>query len=396
MKILLFLSICFIGIVRTQAQCTQQSIYANDSVNASCTVIDDKVKTIYTNNLPKHPYGTWTSNNPVTAQDFTFYMCAHPQKASEPTSIYDAGNFSGGCSQYVEFGLSIDGIRMAPYGARWFVNPTTNEENRDWNLEALVLFKMDFNNSHSTQAGQYHYHGIPTRYFNDSLKIDGTKHSPIVGYAADGFPIYYKYVFEESDKANSAIVPLTSGHTLKAGTRPGDGVTAPNGAYDGLYIEDYEYTKNNWPLDECNGRFGVTPEFPQGTYYYVLTDNWPYIPRCFYGNVIDNTFRIGPRCPASTAATDCQEAVVNTSEVANEISVLIKPNPSSYTIQIAGLTEELKAQIEQLSIYDLKGKIWFTRFNFVQNIDVHAFPKGSYFLQLRTSNTSVTKKIVVQ
>jgi hypothetical protein len=36
-------------------------------------------------------------------------------------------------------------------------------------------------------------------------------------------------------------------------------------------------------LDETNGRTGVTPEYPNGTYYYVLTDNWPFIPRMFRG-----------------------------------------------------------------------------------------------------------------
>ena len=43
-------------------------------------------------------------------------------------------------------------------------------------------------------------------------------------------------------------------------------------------------------LDRCNGRRGVTPEFPDGTYYYVLTATLPYIPRCFAGTP-DSSFR---------------------------------------------------------------------------------------------------------
>ena len=43
-------------------------------------------------------------------------------------------------------------------------------------------------------------------------------------------------------------------------------------------------------LDACNGREGVTPEFPDGTYYYVLTDAFPQVPRQFHG-VPDDSFR---------------------------------------------------------------------------------------------------------
>jgi hypothetical protein len=36
-------------------------------------------------------------------------------------------------------------------------------------------------------------------------------------------------------------------------------------------------------LDECNGRTGPTPEFPGGTYHYVLTDDFPFVPRLWRG-----------------------------------------------------------------------------------------------------------------
>ena len=36
-------------------------------------------------------------------------------------------------------------------------------------------------------------------------------------------------------------------------------------------------------LDEANGRSGVTPEYPTGTYYYVITDEFPSIPRYHKG-----------------------------------------------------------------------------------------------------------------
>ena len=57
----------------------------------------------------------------------------------------------------------------------------------------------------------------------------------------------------------------------------GRGPVAPAGAYDGTFVQDYEYRAGTGELDECNGRQGVTPEFPNGTYYYVLTDAFPFI-----------------------------------------------------------------------------------------------------------------------
>ena len=221
------------------AQCDEAAVFSNDTTNAACIFVDGTVRTVYTNDLPNHSFGNWPSNNPVNAQELTFHMCAFPQKADQLTSIYDAGDFMG-CSQYIEFGIGANGIRMAPFGARWFVNPNTQEENRDWNVEALEMFSMDFNNSHANGGGEYHYHGIPYSYFIDSLHIDGTEHSPIIGYAADGFPIYYKYTYSNPNNPNDGVSAFSSGYTLKSGNRPGNGITAPDGEYDGFYIEDYE------------------------------------------------------------------------------------------------------------------------------------------------------------
>ena len=37
-------------------------------------------------------------------------------------------------------------------------------------------------------------------------------------------------------------------------------------------------------LDRCNGRTGVTPEFPNGIYYYVITSTFPFVHRCLRGS----------------------------------------------------------------------------------------------------------------
>jgi hypothetical protein len=60
-----------------------------------------------------------------------------------------------------------------------------------------------------------------------------------------------------------------------------------------MFVEDFEYVPERGDLDECNGRNGPTPEFPEGTYYYVLIDEFPYIPRFWHGTP-DISFRHGP------------------------------------------------------------------------------------------------------
>ncbi len=68
---------------------------------------------------------------------------------------------------------------------------------------------------------------------------------------------------------------MTSSYQLKSGYRPGDGVFAPCYVYNGVYSNDYEYIEDLGTLDEANGRAGITPEYPNGTYYYVLTHDSP-------------------------------------------------------------------------------------------------------------------------
>jgi hypothetical protein len=78
------------------------------------------------------------------------------------------------------------------------------------------------------------------------------------------------------------MVEVKSSYRLKAGRRPTDN-GQPGGTYDGIFVEDFEYIAGEGDLDECSGRFGVTPEFPEGVYHYVLTEDFPFIPRAFRG-----------------------------------------------------------------------------------------------------------------
>ncbi len=108
----------------------------------------------------------------------------------------------------------------------------------------------------------------------------------LLGWAADGFPIYWQRAYQRANDPASPLFDLRSSYRLRAGQRPADG---PRGTHDGTFTLDYEYVAGLGDLDEANGRRGVTPEFPDGTYYYALTEAWPFIPRFFRG-VPDRSF----------------------------------------------------------------------------------------------------------
>ena len=154
---------------------------------------------------------------------------------------------------------------------------------------------------------------------------------------------------------SGGINSFESGYSLRTGQRTGDGITAPDGPYDGNYLEDYEYVAAGAELDECGGRHGVTPEYPNGTYYYVLTDNWPWIPRCLKGEYVDNSFRLGQNCPASTAEDDCSQIVSGIDDPESIFELNIFPNPTKDYIVIKLQGSNVPVQIDHLTVYDVNG-----------------------------------------
>lgn len=117
----------------------------------------------------------------------------------------------------------------------------------------------------------------------ESFGDNGSQVSNIIGWAYDGNPIYGPYGYLDSENSNSTPKLLESGYTLNISNiidRP----PLP----EGFFMEDYEYT-NSGDLDENNGRFGKTPEFPNGVYAYFATLDTFSIPKFPY--FIGNKYR---------------------------------------------------------------------------------------------------------
>ncbi|MDB4669844.1 YHYH protein, partial [bacterium] len=198
-----------------------------------------------------------------------------------------------------------------------------------WNRDAYVNESVTFDAGNAHQAGrQYHYHANPPglrHSLGDSVDYDPStntysenfngSHSPILAWAADGFPIYGPYGYDDPNNPGSAVRRMIPGYAKRSITNR---TTLPQWAADfqnksaslpaneygppvnatyiiGHYIEDYEFLGTG-DLDLYNGRTCITPEFPTGTYAYFVTieadgtPSFPYaIGREYYGNPTGGT-----------------------------------------------------------------------------------------------------------
>ena len=124
-----------------------------------------------------------------------------------------------------------------------------------------VLFPLN-------SSGSFSYGDSDLRLEN-GLEVDSKKHSPIIGYAYDGNPIYGPYGYKNRD--GGIITQMKSGYILKLK----EGRPSTSFFPEGFFIDDYEYQSDGSDdiLDENNGRYCITPDFPNGTYAYFLTLN---------------------------------------------------------------------------------------------------------------------------
>ncbi|WP_444915468.1 YHYH protein [Microbulbifer sp. TRSA007] len=238
-------------------------------------------RVIEANGISEHKTGTFPNRgNPheIEVQRYRFRVPAIPQIAAQSTPV-----------PLQNFGIGLNGVPFDPSAAEWYLG------NRGrWRYEALsgaIQLGVDDNYAHVQPNGAYHYHGIPTGLLQ-RLGVSKERHSPLIGWAADGFPIYALYAYADGWEPKSGIAAMTSSYQVKSGKRP-KGSKEPGGYYDGTFVDDYHYVAGSGTLDECNGRMVRTPEFPKGTYAYFLTEDWPIIPRCYKGTPSED-FRRGP------------------------------------------------------------------------------------------------------
>ncbi|MDB6070223.1 MAG: hypothetical protein JWL81_1394 [Verrucomicrobiales bacterium] len=250
--------------------------------------VEGGFRRIVSNGWPDHAPGVFPRRgnpNVISAQHYEFRVPVAPEPGGE---LRRADGFW--------WGVAVNGVPFEPGTAETW----KNERPSAWRYEAGTGFMdlgLDEHHAHVQPTGAYHYHGRPVGLL-EGLGGDGSG-MRLVGWAADGFPLYSAMAAEGEPGADGKpgkLRKMTSSYRLKAGKRPAapDG---PGGKYDGRFTEDWEFVRGSGDLDECNGRTGWTPEFPKGTYFYCVTEEFPFLPRFWRGKP-DASFSKGGPPPA--------------------------------------------------------------------------------------------------
>ena len=407
----------------------------NNNILVNCQQVEysDNFVYITATGVPAYPTGPFLDGNPSNAQNQN-NIIKIPLFPIENTGTPD--DTVGG-----NIGVFVNGVALFDYrdGVAW--NPDTNSlcggpgnppcpggpnASMDWNRDAIPAEMAGFDCSKGHPAmGNYHHHQNPSAfkldleivsdicnlYDADGLYfIDETIHSPLIGFAFDGFPIYGAYGYRNAD-GSGGLERIKSGYQLRDiterthwadGTDVDDGPDVNDTYFLGYFREDYEFISHSeeYYLDEHNGRFCVTPEYPAGTYAYFATvdENWnsayPYaVGPSFYGNFENRIVT------SITEETTLYEEVLNVSEtIFNQQNIKVFPNPTSdlIAVQLGGLvTDTLK-----IELYDTSGKLLKTTTIYpgstIAYFDVQTLYAGVYLIKITDNFKSITKKVIIK
>ncbi len=390
---------------------------------------------ISTQGIPTYPTGPFQDGNPSQATPNTNPLFKFPLNPVQNTGTATATTAG-------TIGIFINGVALYDYrdGVAW--NATTNalcggpgnppcpggpNTVRPWNRDAIPAERPGFDCAKGHPAmGNYHHHQNPSAfnldlnvistvcnlYAADGLYvIDSTQHSPLIGFAYDGFPMYGAYGYKNAD-GTGGITRIKSSYTLRnitARTTSPTGAAVTSGApinttYPlGYFREDYQYnaTTTQTPdyLDEHNGRFCVTPEYPNGIYCYFATvdKNW----NSAYPYLVGPTFYGVKSATKPTSITETVTTYVATTSTQNEkdgrFEVLLFPNPASdlIAIQISSITRE-NIQIELLDVLGKKvAETNIPQGGTIGYFETSTLHKGQYFVRISDGEKVVTKKIMV-
>jgi hypothetical protein len=336
--------------------------------------------------LGSHVMGPWYLDAAHT-QAFPNYPTNQQALFRFPrTSSPGANTLNGGGP----IGYFVDGVAMFNSWDAYYWNGTTDvsggtDAGAAWFRDAYVNEGVTFDpaNAHQPGSGEYHYHANPPalRYFlGDHVNFNSAtdtysestnppaKHSPILGWVADGYPVYGPYGYSVATNPASGIRRMVSGYVPRNGQYGTDnlstnsavratipawaqrfyglaaaqsGPTVSTNYPFGRYMEDNDYlgdltnsaTGTNYQqgtdfdLDEYNGRYCVTPDYPNGTYAYFVsissngTPLFPYnIGRAYYGS------------PTGGSVTTISETVTTNFQGGPNLAPVLNPPVVSNTI----------------------------------------------------------------
>lgn len=396
-----------------------------DAVAANVQTVQYSTNWVYvtTNGIPAYITGPFLDGNPslATDQNAIFKISLNPVENTGTPTATTMGNI----------GVFINGVALFDYrdGVSWKNStgalaggPLGGTGDGIWNRDAIVAEREGFDCSKGHPAmGNYHHHQNPSAfnldlnvisdicdlYAADGLyAIDNAVHSPLIGFAYDGFPIYGAYGYQNTD-GTGGIVRMKSSYNLRSittrtvyadGTDVTDGPPV-NATYPlGLFREDYEFVASAQPdyLDEHNGRFCVTPEYPAGIYCYFATVDanhnsaYPYVVGpTFYGT------KTASKVTSITETVTTYNPSNGIDETESGINFNVFPNPSADVLVVQ--SSGLHSNDIQLELVDASGRIIDTQHIFPGStlcyFNVATLYSGTYFIKV--SNGSIQKSYTV-
>ena len=232
-------------------------------------VVDANSRKISTNSLPNTPTGDFpNAGNPntISAQDLNYTYSTKPV-------------FVGGATTVRTTGVAVNGVKFEP-GTAEAVACSSGEAFRVEALQDVYNLGLDFNNAHVQPSGEYHYHGVSELLvdaFNDDDDL------VLVGFAADGFLMYYSKSDAYTPGYELAAQPREGTGCTGSGPLKADSIQIAGTMPDGTYTSDWLFSDTTGNLDECNGTI------INGEYAYLITNTYPYIGRCLNGEVQADT-----------------------------------------------------------------------------------------------------------
>lgn len=351
--------------------------YTTTDVYVSCTCI------------PGYDIGPWAGNPNVAAnQNFCFKITRNPQQNTGTLTSAGLGHI-GVWTNGVSIFSASDGQSYNNQGV--------------WNRNAYYWEGPSFDDclGHPQQNGEYHHHVNPRCLYND---LDNAVHSPIIGWAFDGFPVYGAYAYTNTN-GTGAIKRMETSYqlrnisqrtTLPNGSTASSAGPAVSGQYPlGAYQEDYEYVQGLGDLDENNGRFAVTPDYPNGIYaYYVTIDAnidpaYPYtIGAHYYGTVQQGNTgpQSGHNTIPGTAVTYVPDTATGIALVDISTQAGLYPNPATQFITLD--FSALSTASWSVEVLDLTGKLYsYTTSDKAQiQVPVSELPQGVYIVKAIAEN----------
>jgi len=269
---------------------TNTSVNLLSQVSWSCTSTTRSMTSTQIPEYPTHSTFPGNGNNAMKVQSgVTQTFTLTPAKISTTTQ---KGNITG----WAKNGVKLDPATAETCPTKTYCPGGGTGTYDTFNVEALgqTLFSagVDGSNAHMQPDGAYHYHGMPLGYMA-WISTGDTAGTPkvqyyLLGFAVDGFPVYAKYGYTNPTDATSALKEIKSSWRKRTSSE----LSAlypnrPSSVAIGTFTQDWVFdsTGSGGDLDDCNGRYGVTPDFPNGIYHYYITTGFPYIQRCLKGTV---------------------------------------------------------------------------------------------------------------